>query len=376
MQRPVGTSDPMSMWSAPQCPFVIQYSRQIMTAICLASLAGRFATPRGGMEIGGILLGKRTRDRIVVSAQKPLDCEHVFGPLFRLSDNDRLRMTGLLSQSASDGLIVLGWYRSVSRGSISLSDADVELYRSYFPERWSVALLIKPSLYSTSGGFFFREQDGSVRTDSSYREWQLEDGISSPQPEVRIEAPKPQIANSVPAVEKQTQIPIDPPVPPPRSVLPTSPAPSAVREQALLMSRAVWNAAVLLARRIPRVGSSLTTFVRNNVAKLRNSIRVPQPRMIGAILLFAALLFVWWNQRSAKSNIGISQGGVDHHTPRSTTRKGTSEAQVGRPSPPPTIRPDTPEVTETVGQTHAAQAVGPKPPTRSKKTVAFDPLVY
>jgi hypothetical protein len=371
MLGPFGTSDSMAAWSSTQCPFVIHYSRQIMTDIRLASLSGRFAIPRGGMEIGGILLGKRERDRIIVSAQKPLDCEHVFGPLFRLSDNDRLRMAALLSRSGSDGLIVLGWYRSVSRGSISLSDADVELYRGYFPERWSVALLVKPSLYSTSAGFFFREQDGSIRTDSSYREWQLDDEISSPQFESHMEAPKLEVANSVVAAEKQTQTPIDVPVPLPQGVLPTSPAPSPVREQPPSMSRTIWNVAALPTRRFPRVGLSLATFRR-----IRNAIRIAKPVTVGAILLFAALLFVWWNQRSAKSNIGISQGGGVRDTLRSTSRKGTSEAQAGTPSPPLIIRPDTSAVTETVVQTHDAAVAGAKPPTPSKRNAPFDPLVY
>lgn len=376
MPGPVGTSDPTAIWSSPECPFVIQYSRQVMADIRSVSLSGRFATPRGGMEIGGILLGKRERGRIIVTAQKPLDCEHGFGPLFRLSDNDRLRMANLLSRSGTGGLTVLGWYRSVARGSISLSDADVELYGRYFPERWSVALLVKPSIYSTSAGFFFREQDGSIRADSSYREWQLDDEAPSAELELRVEAPQPEPAAAIAAVVEQAQIPIEAPVPPPRSVLPTRPAPLPVREQLRLMSRKAWNAAALRIRRIPRVSLPLAALQGKSLAKLRNAILIPKPVTAGAILLFAALLSVWWSQRPAKSNAGISQAGSVPDTLPSTSRKSASKAQTSTPLPPPAVRPDTPVVKETVVQTHDAAAAATKPPTQPKKSVAFDPLVY
>src|SRR5215471_17554804 len=185
-----------------------------------------------------------------------------------------------------------------------------------------------------------------------------------------MEAPKLEVANSVVAAEKQTQTPIDVTVLP-RGVLPTSRVPSPVREQPPSMSRTIWNVAALPTRRFPRVDLSLATFRR-----IRTAIRIAKPVTVGAILVFAALLVVWWNQRSAKSNIGISQGGGVRDTLRSTSRKGTSEAQAGTPSPPLIIRPDTPAVTETVVQTHDAAVAGAKPPTPPKRNAPFDPLIY
>jgi hypothetical protein len=51
----------------------------------------------------------------------------------------------------------------------------VDLYNRFFPEAWQVTLVLRPHAYEpTRGGFFFREADGSIRTESSYSEFTLQ----------------------------------------------------------------------------------------------------------------------------------------------------------------------------------------------------------
>ena len=65
----------------------------------------------------------------------------------------------------------MGWYHSHTRSEIFLSDADLEIHRRFFPEPWQVALVMKPHTFQpTRIGFFFREADGSVQAERSYRE--------------------------------------------------------------------------------------------------------------------------------------------------------------------------------------------------------------
>lgn len=164
-------------WSAPQCPFVIEYSRKALDDIRLAVVDAFFSLPRGGAEIGGLLLGKFEDQRLQILDYTPLECEHAFGPAFTLSDKDQARLAERLAeaQNRPGDLKPVGWYHSHTRSEIALCDADLEIQNRYFPERWQVALVLRPStLQPTQAGFFFRELDGSIHSQNSYREFVLE----------------------------------------------------------------------------------------------------------------------------------------------------------------------------------------------------------
>src|SRR6185369_576786 len=105
--------------------------RAVVDAFC--------AIPRGGLEIGGVLFGSFEQGRVIVQAFRTLECEHATGPSFVLSDADRVRLAALLASAAKDselaGLAPVGWFRSRTRSEISLSETDVALFDTYFPQR-------------------------------------------------------------------------------------------------------------------------------------------------------------------------------------------------------------------------------------------------
>ena len=76
-------------WSTPECPFVIEYTPRALDEIRLAVSDAFFSVPRGGAEIGGVLLGSWKDGRLTISGYAALDCEHAFGPSFKLSERDR-----------------------------------------------------------------------------------------------------------------------------------------------------------------------------------------------------------------------------------------------------------------------------------------------
>jgi proteasome lid subunit RPN8/RPN11 len=171
-----GTEIAVGTWSTPKCPFEIEYSFRVMDEIRLAVADAFFSLPRGGAEIGGILLGKWDGDRISITDYEALECEHATGPSFTLSARDQTRlaeMTARARRNASNRQ-PLGWYHSHTRSGIFLSDIDQEIHRRYFPEPWQIALVMKPHIFEpTRGGFFFREPDGSMRGAASYAEFEL-----------------------------------------------------------------------------------------------------------------------------------------------------------------------------------------------------------
>ena len=166
----------VATWKAPECPFTIEYSLRVLDDIRLAVMDAFFSLPRGGAEIGGILLGQFVKRRLAIADYVPLDCEHAFGPSFTLSPRDQARLAALLASAEQnpDRLKPVGWYHSHTRSEIFLSEADQDLHGRCFPEPWQVALVLKPHTFQpTRAGFFFRDTGGSIHGSASYQEFVL-----------------------------------------------------------------------------------------------------------------------------------------------------------------------------------------------------------
>jgi proteasome lid subunit RPN8/RPN11 len=162
-------------WSTPECPFVIEYAPAALDGIRIAVSEAFFSIPRGGAEIGGVLLGKWEAARLTISDYKPLDCEHAFGPSFTLSARDRASLAELIESVKTAGEQVTGWYHSHTRSHIFLSEADRDIHTAFFREPWQVALVLRPDTFlPTRAGFFFREAGGAMRAESSYLEFTLD----------------------------------------------------------------------------------------------------------------------------------------------------------------------------------------------------------
>jgi proteasome lid subunit RPN8/RPN11 len=171
------TETAVGTWQAPECPFRIEYSTRVLDDIRLAVVDAFFSLPRGGAEIGGILLGKRDGDRISIHDYEALNCEHAMGPSFTLSPRDQTRLAEMMAKAGRNAANrqPVGWYHSHTRSDIFFPEADQDIHQRFFPEPWQVALVLKPHTFDpTRGGFFFREADGSMRGSASYREFTLD----------------------------------------------------------------------------------------------------------------------------------------------------------------------------------------------------------
>ena len=194
-------------WAVPECPFSIQFSAGLMNQLRMAAMQALFAIRRGGLEIGGVFFGSFEDDRVILQAFRSVECEHAAGPSFILSDSDQVRLCDLLTTAAEDpelvGLVPAGWFRSRTRSDISLSEADVSLFDRYFPYLRQVVLVLRPEATGvTRAGFFFREEDGSLRTESTYGEFVVD-----------LEGVEPEGGAGVP--EGSTAESAAPPEPPP-----------------------------------------------------------------------------------------------------------------------------------------------------------------
>ena len=227
-----------AVWTTPECPFDVEYDRHALDDIRRAVSEAFFSFPRGGVEIGGILLGKWSDGRLTISGSASLDCEHASGPSFTLSERDRDRLAELIASHQAAGAQVGGWYHSHTRSGIFLSDADREIHRTFFPEPWQVAFVLKPdTTRPTRVGIFFHDAAGDMRSDAAYNEFAL-DAVAalptipgvSPASQVVVDAspPRPLVVSTAPRVSAPL-----PSAPLPLVSMPTTPPIAPIAEHEL-----------------------------------------------------------------------------------------------------------------------------------------------
>src|SRR5579871_478892 len=169
-------------WSVAESPVTVEYSLVAIEEIRHAVAEGFQKLSRGGVEVGGVLYGSRDGRTIHVQSMRSIECEHSRGPAFLLSEHDRELLEEQVRRDLADprleGLICVGWFLSHTRSEIMLSESDLEIYSTFFGAPWQVTLVIRPGRAgSMRAGFFVREADGSVKSESSYQEFNFPDRL-------------------------------------------------------------------------------------------------------------------------------------------------------------------------------------------------------
>ena len=102
----------LDTWSAPGCPYSVTYAQAVLEGIRREVTKSFHALPHGGLEVGGVLFGKKTSENLTILASRPVECEHASGPSFTLSAGDEQKLKQLIAAPASDpelsGLEALG----------------------------------------------------------------------------------------------------------------------------------------------------------------------------------------------------------------------------------------------------------------------------
>jgi hypothetical protein len=157
----------MSLCTDELTPAKVRIAPGLLDKIAYLVLDGYAATSHGGLEIGGLLFGRRDRDFIMVEEFRPLPCDHSLGPRFILSSNDERKLRDLINCPAHDatlqGFDVLGWYCSHTRSELLLLDRELVLHDTYFAGPDDFVLIFKPrDLRSVTAGIFLRGADAML----------------------------------------------------------------------------------------------------------------------------------------------------------------------------------------------------------------------
>ncbi|MCW5981663.1 MAG: hypothetical protein KIT09_26500 [Bryobacteraceae bacterium] len=163
-------------WAVEGHAIRIAYSTAAMESMRQSAWEGLQKVPRRGLEVGGILYGTRRDDFLKIQEWRSIPCEHAKGPGFELSSKDEEELKKLLEtprdEPSLSGVEPLGWFHSHTRDGVTLTRSDLDIFNRFFPAPWQIALVLRPHLYEpTRAGFFFREPNGSIRSDTSYGEF-------------------------------------------------------------------------------------------------------------------------------------------------------------------------------------------------------------
>ncbi len=195
----------------PGDSFAVECLPVVMRQIQAEVIEGFYSTPKGGVEVGGVLYGARKSGRIVIMLARTLGCEHASGPSFVLSTNEHARLAALLEAPQHDhnlaGMRVLGWYHSHTRSELELTPQDLELHDRYFPEPGQVALVLRPgTMRPMRTCFYYRGTDGVLQSYKPYPESETSARMAVPgsldgpglrgllrdtEPHARMAAPRP-----------------------------------------------------------------------------------------------------------------------------------------------------------------------------------------
>ena len=167
-------------WACPGAPVQVQLPLSVVELMSREVRRAFESVPAHSVEIGGLLLGKANlaaNPIIEIKKFEPFLSEYRADHKFILSETDQRKLEKVLEAHASDhsdGLQVVGFYRSHIGEGMSLSLHDVALAQRYFNHPNQVFLLVKPATDgSSSAGFFFWD-DSRIDSQFSYLEFPFE----------------------------------------------------------------------------------------------------------------------------------------------------------------------------------------------------------
>lgn len=138
------------IWEPTGKDYAVYLYSEIIDRLNYEVMRGFGALPKRGAEVGGVLLGSAERGaKLIVRVQdfESIHCEHLLGPSYVLSEKDLQELDRALERSAkaeAGELRVVGFFRSITRDAIQLTEQDLALLDARFPDDGAICLLVKP----------------------------------------------------------------------------------------------------------------------------------------------------------------------------------------------------------------------------------------
>ncbi|MBV8571055.1 MAG: hypothetical protein JO319_10615 [Acidobacteriaceae bacterium] len=156
-----------AFWQTPDTAITVVYSLPLFHEIDFVVNEAYRSIPRGGIEVGGLLFGRKEASGVRIEAFRTVECEHARGPSFVLSENDLEKLARQLSTFDADpelsALEPVGWFVSHSRSVLEMREQEAEWFNRFFQPAGSIAVLAKPERFQpTRFVFLIRGTDGQM----------------------------------------------------------------------------------------------------------------------------------------------------------------------------------------------------------------------
>ncbi|HTA69722.1 MAG TPA: hypothetical protein VK776_15645 [Bryobacteraceae bacterium] len=129
----------------------------VLEAVRHEAAEARSRLAHGGLEIGGLLLGRRTDRSLEILGSLPIECEHKLGPLFILSAADEKVLDTNLAGDKLGSLQPVGLYVSHSRRDFAVAETEAKILDRLPAGPWQLVLVVMPAKFGPArAGFFIR----------------------------------------------------------------------------------------------------------------------------------------------------------------------------------------------------------------------------
>lgn len=160
-------------WTAPHDALAISINLKLIDRLSLEVMEAFKSIPRRGLEVGGLLLGRidAADGTVIVEDSACLPSEHLYGPSYSLSPNDRDRLAGLAAEwsaEANPEFHVVGLFRSDTRPEHRFDEQDVALAQAFLPEGRGISLLITPAARGASRAAFGILREGTIEPEGDF----------------------------------------------------------------------------------------------------------------------------------------------------------------------------------------------------------------
>lgn len=152
----------------------VEFSRSVIRQILTYAEDGFRKLSRGGIEVGGVLFGRRTPAGLEIHAWREIECKHTRGPAFLLSNSDRQTLAKLLESAETDTALQvlepIGWFVSHTRQGLGLTDEDRDLFQQFFDGPNHIAVVLRPQKGKPmEGALFARGDNGQLPAEPLLR---------------------------------------------------------------------------------------------------------------------------------------------------------------------------------------------------------------
>lgn len=155
IEEGAGASAPSSAhpraWTASSGSPSIQFDPTLLEEIRTECVRALHGMGKGGIEIGGILLGTIGDGHYTVQYWRPIHCDYSRGSSFLLSERDVATLSCQVEAVQADptfaNLSVVGWFVSHTRGSLDPRIDESQLHTRLFNRPGSLLLVLKLDRY-------------------------------------------------------------------------------------------------------------------------------------------------------------------------------------------------------------------------------------